>query len=52
MESTFNFEHLKKKNLKNEPHSLSISEITNSGRRVYLNAQKVLFLKTLRQSTC
>ena len=32
---------------KNDPHSLSISEIINSERRGYLNALKVLFLKTL-----
>ena len=47
-ESTLNLEHLGK----NESHSLSISEVIDSERRDYLNAQKVLFLETLRQSTC
>ena len=44
LESTLNFEHFEKKN---ESHSLSISEIVDSEKRSYLNASKVLFLKTL-----
>lgn len=32
---------------KNESHSLRISEIIDSERRDYLNAQRILFLKTL-----
>ena len=43
MESTVNFEHSK-----NEPLSLSISEIIDSERRDHLNAKKVLFQKNLR----
>ena len=31
---------------RNEPHSLSISEVIDSERRAYLNASKVSFLKT------
>ena len=36
---------------KNEPHSLSISEIIGSKKLGHLNAEKVLFPKTLGQST-
>ena len=32
---------------KNESHSPSISEVTNSKKRAYLNVLKVLLLKTL-----
>ena len=35
----------------NKRHSLRISEIIDSERRGYLNAQKILFLKILPQST-
>ena len=49
LESKLKFKHFEQKS---EPHSLSISEIIDSERRGYLNAWKVLFLKTLRQSTC
>ena len=49
MESTLNFEHFEKKP---EPHSLSISEVLDSERHAYLNALKVLFLKTLWQWMC
>ena len=45
LEFTLNFKHFDKKN---EPHSLSISKIIDPERRGYLNALKVLFLKTLR----
>ena len=34
LESTLNFEHFENKN---EPHSLSISEVIDSERRAYLN---------------
>ena len=43
LESTSNFEHFE---TKSEPYSLSIFEVTYSERRAYLNAWKVLFLKT------
>ena len=49
LRSIFNFQRFENKN---EPHSLSISEIIDSERRGYLNALKVLSLKTLPQSTC
>ena len=48
LESTLNFEHFEKKF---ELHSLSISEIIDSERRGYLNAEKVLFLKILPEWT-
>ena len=35
LEGTLNLEHFEKKN---EPHSSSISEVTDSERRAYLNA--------------
>ena len=35
LESTLNFEHFE---IKNEPHSSSISEVIDSERRAYLNA--------------
>ena len=35
LESTLNFEHFEKKD---EPHSSSIYEVTDSERRAYLNA--------------
>ena len=35
LKCTLNFEHFEKKN---EPHSLSISEVIDSERRAYLNA--------------
>ena len=35
LEFTLNFEHFEKKN---EPHSLSLSEVIDSERRAYLNA--------------
>ena len=40
LESTLNFEHFvkKKKKKKNEPRSLSISEVIDSEKRAYLNA--------------
>ena len=44
LECTLNFEHFERKN---EPHSSSISEVIGSERPAYLNARKVLFLKTL-----
>ena len=44
--STLNFKHFEKKK-KNELNSLRISEIIDSERRDYLNAQRILFLKTL-----
>ena len=37
---------------KNESHSLSITEITDSESGGYLNVQNVVFHRTLRQSTC
>ena len=38
LESTLNIEHFEKKKIKkNEPHSLSISQIIDSDRRDYLN---------------
>ena len=38
LESTLNFEHFEKKKKKNEPRSLSISEVIDSEKRAYLNA--------------
>ena len=38
LESKLKFEHFEKKKRKNEPHSLSISEIIDTERRGYLNA--------------
>ena len=43
LECTLNLEHFEKI----EPHSSCISEVINSERRTYLDALKVLFLKTL-----
>ena len=50
-ESTLNFEHSEKKRNVISENSLRISEIIDSERRGYLNAQKILFLDTLPQST-
>ena len=44
LEFTLNFEYFEKKN---ELHSVRISEVIDFERRAYLNALKVLFLKTL-----
>ena len=46
LESALNFEHFKKKK---QPDGSSISDINDSQRRVYVNAQKVFFVKTLSQ---
>ena len=44
LESTLNFQYFPNKN---DPASSSIFEILGSERRVFKNAKKVLFLKTL-----
>ena len=44
LESTLNFEYFPNKN---DPASLSIFDVLGSERRGFLNAKKVLFLKTL-----
>ena len=44
-----NFQFFEKKD---EPHSLSISEITNSERHGYLIVEMVLFQNSPRQSMC
>ena len=49
LESKINFKHLE---IWNQPHSFDISEVIDSERLAYLNASKVLFLKTLQQWTC
>ena len=46
LESALNFEHFERKK---QPHGSSISDVNDSRRRVYLNPQKVLFVKTLWQ---
>ena len=48
LESTLYLEHLE--NQKQEPHSLSTSEIIESKKTLLL--KKVLFLETLRHSKC
>ena len=46
LESTLNIERLRKKS---EPQSSITLEVIDSERRGYLNASKVLFLKTFSQ---
>ena len=49
MKSTLNLEYFEKKD---QPHSLSITEINNCKRTSYLSVQKAIFHATLRQPTC
>ena len=47
LQSKLNFERFEKK--RNQPHILSIFEVTDSERHAYLNASKIFLLKTLWQ---
>ena len=49
MKSTLNLEYFEKKD---QPHSLSITEINNCKRTSYLSVEKAIFHATLRQPTC
>ena len=49
MKSTLNLEYFEKKD---QPHSLSITEINNCKRTSYLSVQKAIFHATIRQPTC
>ena len=49
LKSTLNSEYFEKKD---QPHSLSITEIINCETDSYLNVQKAVFQATLRQTTC
>ena len=48
MKSTLNLEYFEKKD---QPHSLSITEINNCKRTSYLSVEKAIFHATLRQPT-
>ena len=48
-QSAQNFEHVEEKD---RPYSLNISEVVDFQKNGYLNALKLLFSKTLRQSSC
>ena len=49
LKSTLNLEYFE---LKDQSHSLSITEIINCETGSYLNPQKAIFNATLRQTTC